>query len=205
MSIPPNIAFYGKVVDLKQGSPSDDVAMQEILSDTTTMAHLLGMVPEGGWPLENVVKRRVARAERLAKNEGFSLNIYDKKSGKLAGSCGLNTVDYMNKRADFGIIVHHPFWRTGVATEAMMLIINFAFDELHMHRVTGETSVGNTGMRKSFEKFGFKLEGIDREAIFSRGTFEDEARYAVLENEWKIARPKIEENFNSYLNKPQST
>lgn len=54
---------------------------------------------------------------------------------------------------EIGIILHHPYWRQGIATEALYLCLRYAFESLGLERVDWFTSVGNKDMRGWCEDF----------------------------------------------------
>jgi len=75
----------------------------------------------------------------------------------------------------------------GLGSEALTLWVNQMF-ESRFHRVTIKTYSFNGAMRRTAEKLGFKLEGVEREIQFWEGEWLDRVTYGVLSNEWKPPR-----------------
>ncbi len=66
----------------------------------------------------------------------------------------------------------------GIGTQALKAVASYAFGEGH-HRLEGSTSQENTGMRKAFEKAGWKFEGILHDLFLEGGNPVDYYSYAI--------------------------
>lgn len=89
--------------------------------------------------------------------------------------------------AELGIWIREADWGKGYGTEASRLLVDYAFDELRLHRVFARVYEGNEGSKRIWEKLGFRHESVHREAAFMHGEYVDMHRYAVLEHEWREA------------------
>lgn len=65
----------------------------------------------------------------------------------------------------------------------LKLFTSYLFDAKEINRVEIEVSVGNTASRKVAEKCGFKFEGIKRQAVYSRGKYEDIELFSIIREE----------------------
>jgi RimJ/RimL family protein N-acetyltransferase len=102
----------------------------------------------------------------------------------LLGGCGLHEIDFKNGRAGLGIYLGEPATRgKGAGTEAMRLLLAFAFGELRLHRVELEVYEENARARALYEKLGFVVEGRRRDAIFKGGEYKSPVVMSVLEHE----------------------
>ena len=72
----------------------------------------------------------------------------------------------------------------GLATEAMSLLLDYAFDERRLHRIEAEVFEGNEASRNLLTRLGFVHEGTARDARFTGGAFEDAHQYGLLAHEW---------------------
>ena len=83
------------------------------------------------------------------------------------------------------------FWLTpaargrGIATRAVRLITDWAFDDLGFDRVELTTTPNNDATRALALKLGFKEEGTMRQRNFERGRRVDVMMFAVLNDEWR--------------------
>lgn len=188
-----NLTLDGQLVELSPPAEADYPSIRKILSDPVTMRHMLFManLDQGGWTIEQITKQyediRAAQAEGLRA----SFIIHDKKSGAIAGSCSLKNIDSVHKNAEFGIIVHHPYWGRGMAAECHLLVLEYGFEKLGLHRIEFLTLETNTQMRRFFEKVGINLECIKRDLFFERGSFIGGAIYATFEDDWDVVKSNI--------------
>jgi RimJ/RimL family protein N-acetyltransferase len=105
--------------------------------------------------------------------------------GKLIGNCGLHSIDWVNRHAIFGIFIGDKnYWGKGYGTDATRTLLQYAFDEAALHRIElGVFSFNQRAMRV-YEKVGFRLEGIRKQALFREGAWHDEHIMAILRDEW---------------------
>jgi len=101
--------------------------------------------------------------------------------GKLCGLVGLILQkDIYRKSAEIGYWIGEPFWGKGIATKAVELITQYAFDELKLIRIFAGAFEYNVGSMKVLEKNGFQKESVSKKAVFKNDKFWDEHRYALL-------------------------
>ena len=104
--------------------------------------------------------------------------------GQLSGLIGLHVQeDVYCKSAELGYWIGEPFWRKGIASEAVKLILNYGFETLNLSRIFAATYEYNTGSMKVLKKNGFRSEGIARKAVFKNNAFYDEHRFGKLKGE----------------------
>jgi RimJ/RimL family protein N-acetyltransferase len=68
-------------------------------------------------------------------------------------------------------------------------ICGWAFDALGLHRIQWRAEVGNEASRRVAEKVGFRSEGIQRDAAYTRGVYQDMEVFSLLRPEWTPAAP----------------
>lgn len=69
-------------------------------------------------------------------------------------------------------------------TSAVGLVLQYAFHELHLHRVQASILVHNEASRRVLEKNGFQAEGIARKYLKIAGSWQDHQIYAAIHPEW---------------------
>jgi RimJ/RimL family protein N-acetyltransferase len=97
--------------------------------------------------------------ERYAKDGyGYWLAL-DKSTGEVIGQAGLvrQEVDGVSE-AGLGYIIHHPYWRRGLAIEAAAASVNYAF-EIGKRRVIALIRPENEPSRGVAERLGMQIEG----------------------------------------------
>lgn len=75
----------------------------------------------------------------------------------------------------------------GLGRQALMATLSRAFTQLGLHRVWLHTFPGNQAAESLYSKYGFVLEGTERDALLRNGAFVSQRRWSLLENEWRAA------------------
>ncbi len=110
--------------------------------------------------------------------------------GRAIGTAGFHHVDLENGGAEFGIAIGEKGeWNRGYGTDALNAICDFGFGELRLERIELDVYAGNARAQRSYEKAGFRVEGVMRRAHFQHGEHVDVVRMALLRDEW-LALPR---------------
>ncbi|MFL7809933.1 MAG: GNAT family N-acetyltransferase [Anaerolineae bacterium] len=75
-------------------------------------------------------------------------------------------------------------WGQGYGSEAMALLLSFAFNELNLHRVQLTVFDYNDRAIALYEKLGFRREGAFRQFMQRDGERHDMYLYGLLREEW---------------------
>jgi len=100
------------------------------------------------------------------------------------GHISLFHIDLENKTADAGISIPEKEGR-GKSHIAGRLLANYVFGELGLNRVRCRILGRNRIAQRLAELFGFVKEGIEREAVFQNGKFEDIYVYGLLKSDFE--------------------
>lgn len=90
----------------------------------------------------------------------------------LVGVCGLTSIDWVNRRAEFSLYVGPEYKGLGYGEAALRGLIRHGFDVLGLNSIWGEVFAGNPAM-EMFRKVGFKDEGVRRQFYYRKGKFID--------------------------------
>ncbi len=115
-------------------------------------------------------------------SEGVYLSIIFED--KLAGYVALKDISQLNQRAYLETVVGVQFRRMGVAKDALITLLNYAFGELNLHKVLLEVYEFNQSAYELYKKVGFVLEGRLRQNSFKMGKFYDLLIMGVLKEEF---------------------
>lgn len=98
--------------------------------------------------------------------------IVNNKLNKDIGTVFLKDIDKKNSKAEFGIFIGEDSERgKGLGAEATVLICNYAFQNLNLHRIYLRVFDHNDQAKKSYYKAGFRQEGILKDDVFIKGKF----------------------------------
>lgn len=102
---------------------------------------------------------------------------------RLVGSIGLH-LSPNRKAASIGYWLAQDCQGNGIMTKCCRAIIDYAFNELQLHRIEIRAITTNTKSRAIPERLGFKQEGILRQDVMNHGEFVDTVVYGMLAEEW---------------------
>ncbi|WP_217561853.1 GNAT family N-acetyltransferase [Paenibacillus sp. GbtcB18] len=123
----------------------------------------------------------------LGSDTSKSYMILDKESGRPIGITSLIQLDYKNRSAECILdIGEKEFWGKGYGTESLRLLLNYAFLELNLHRVSLRVFAFNDKAVALYEKIGFKREGVSRQAVFREGNWHDILHMGILQEEYRF-------------------
>lgn len=104
----------------------------------------------------------------------------------IVGECVVSEIDPALRSAHFRIaILQNAYRARGLGTWAVQSVCSFVFDELKMHRLELNVFSYNAQAQRVYEKSGFRIEGIRRDAIMFNGRYADDILMAMLEDEWR--------------------
>jgi [ribosomal protein S5]-alanine N-acetyltransferase len=113
--------------------------------------------------------------------------------GRFIGQARL-TVSEVDNRARFAVgMFDSSVWGKGLGTEITQLVLQYAFDELSLHRVDLRVLQYNKRAIKCYENCGFIQEGLEREGALIEGKYETDIIMSILDREYN----DIKQNFVS--------
>ncbi|MGB0953584.1 MAG: GNAT family N-acetyltransferase [Planctomycetota bacterium] len=130
------------------------------------------------------------RAEALAYQQSiqrgfdsrslFQWGIAPADDNRLLGTCTLYQLIQEQRRGELGIILGREAWGQGLGTEALQALIQFAFQELGLHRLEADVDPVNARSLALFEGLGFQREGVLKERWFVHGAYQDSILLGLL-------------------------
>lgn len=114
----------------------------------------------------------------------FQWGICRRETNEVFGTCTLLNVDLPHRRAEVGIALGRGVWGRGLATEALGVLIGFAFEALDLHRLEADVDPKNERALRLLERQGFRREGYLRERWHHLGKVHDAIFLGLLQREW---------------------
>ncbi len=104
-------------------------------------------------------------------------------SQEAIGLIDLFDFDAFHSRAGIGIIIQENQDRNlGFGSEALQLLIQYAFSKLQLHQLFANISSDNENSKKLFTKFGFQKIGTKKDWNKVKDIFKDEEMYQLIAN-----------------------
>jgi len=126
--------------------------------------------------------------KELEKEEAgsFWFSIRRSEDNQLLGEIGLGVVHWNTSDAFVDLSIgERDLWGKGFGTQAMNLVLEFAFTEVNLCRVTLTVFEYNPRAIRSYEKAGFRHEGRLRGLLSREGKRWDVLYMGILREEWQ--------------------
>ena len=120
-----------------------------------------------------------------SQDNTIELGIHLISENQLIGFISLNSIEWNNRSGRLAVgIGESKFRHLGIGTEAVKMMIHYAFDELNLNRVGLDVISSNQAAIRCYQKSGFVVEGTIRESILRDGKKMDRIYMGLLRNEW---------------------
>lgn len=158
----------------------------EPLSTTQQTAFLAGLTPSGSRRLWLIN----AREQTPATGDASSTT---KPHLVPVGTVGIMDLDWRNRRCEFGpIFIGELDYRgRGIARDAEVLVLDYCFNHLGLHKVIAHVPESNSEVIRLHEVCGFQRDILFREHIFRRGRFEGLHLLSCLADEFRERFPTV--------------
>jgi RimJ/RimL family protein N-acetyltransferase len=132
--------------------------------------------------------------------DGMGAGVYvawatiERSSGHAVGSTRFGNIDVPSEALEIGWTwLARSHWRTVVNTEAKLLQLRHAFDDLGAGRVAFKTDARNARSQAAIERIGGIREGtLRRHLRMPDGHIRDSVYFSILADEWPAVRDRLE-------------
>ncbi len=112
--------------------------------------------------------------------------VIDLSTGKAVGTLALMRIDAPNGVIEVGSVTYSPrMQRTRLSTETMSLLMKYVFEDLGYRRFEWKCDSLNAPSRAAALRYGFRFEGIFRQALVTRQRNRDTAWYSIIDSEYR--------------------
>ena len=183
--------FHGDLVRLTAEEPEILAPLESQWSADSEYSRLLDWDPAHRFSAKNSQKWIEKQYEK-EDNYFFAIRTLD--GDRIIGGIGLDGIRWTHGDCFVGIgLGEREFWGKGYGTDAMKIILRYAFTELNLERVTLDVFEYNQRGVHSYEKAGFILEGRQRGQILREGRRWDVIYMGILRQDWlKLEKNRLE-------------
>jgi len=108
--------------------------------------------------------------------------------GAICGTANLSQIFRRSfQNCYLGYYLFEKFTGQGLMTEAVELVLRFAFKDLKLHRVEANVQPENLPSINVLRRCGFTKEGFSRKYLKIAGRWRDHERFAIIREDWKYA------------------
>ncbi|MBU5437277.1 GNAT family N-acetyltransferase [Tissierella sp. MSJ-40] len=122
--------------------------------------------------------------------ESLACVIYLAESGIPIGEVDIHLNWEEIREWEIGYIMHPDYWGKGYATEAVKLLIDYAFEKLNAHKIVAFCNAKNINSFALMKRIGMKKECHAREARLLNNQWYDEFMYSILDWEWSYLKDR---------------
>lgn len=136
----------------------------------------------------SMVKKQYEELEKEMEEEKnlFYFTIRAREDDRLIGKALIEWIDWTNGNGFLRLgIGAARDRRKGYGSQALSMLLRYAFGELNLYRVTAVVPAYNEGGLRLFQKFGFMEEIRRRQALNRDGQFWDLVSFGQLHSEWR--------------------
>ncbi len=114
--------------------------------------------------------------------------------GRMIGTSGFSKIDVLNDCAEVGYVIARECWGRGIATEALLALLEFGFERLILKRIEAVYMTENKVSLSVMKKCGMKEEGIRRRAVRKHEIFCDVGICAIRYDEYYETKKRVSES-----------
>ena len=151
-------------------------------------------------PTPNDVERYIASAlDMQAQGKAFAFAVHD-ANGQVVGCTRFYDLDPAVPRVQIGYTFYAPrVQRTGLNTQAKLLLLTHAFETMGCVCVGFETSWFNHASRTAIARLGAKQDGIIRShRRHADGSVRDTVAFSIIESEWPAVKRNLQHRLQQH-------
>jgi ribosomal-protein-alanine N-acetyltransferase len=164
---------------LRELVPADTEAVFRLFSDDeVTRFYDFDSFTSVGQAADLIARQSV----RFARGEGLRWGITQRDMDVVIGTVGL-LVEQKNATGGLGYDLARPYWRLGIMSEALSMIVRFGFRTVNLNRQQALVVPGNIASLGLLKKLGFTEEGLLRQHSYFKGRYQDVVSLSLLREE----------------------
>ena len=184
------VVLEGRHVRLEPLSPAREESLIAAAGDGELWNSTVTIVPSRA-----TMSAYIASAlEAQAQGHELPFVIIRKSSDQVVGTTRFYFIDRENRHVEIGYTwLAASAQRTGVNTEAKLLLLTHAFESWRCIRVAFITDVLNQQSQTAILRLGAKQEGVLRNhMVMPGGRYRDSVCFSIIEAEWPEVKARLE-------------
>lgn len=167
-------------ISLKPIEIGDSELLQKLMNDPLIVGNTVG------WSFPVSLHSQEDFIKSLPNSQkDYRFIIKDNDSQRHVGITGLWNINWLNRSAESGIKILSEEKNKGYGTESLMLIMAWAFYSVGLRRLYAEIlSINKPSLTLYVNKCHWRIEGIQKQAVFKAGEWHDLHTLAILKEEF---------------------
>lgn len=123
--------------------------------------------------------------DAIFNSKDIRLAVCLRENDSYIGNTYITDINMKDKTGISHILIgEKKYWGHGYAVEALRLLLDYAFNERGLNRITAIVLKTNTASIRMHEKAGYVIEGTLRQSVFKKGTFQDQVVMSILRDDF---------------------
>ncbi|MBB1139359.1 GNAT family N-acetyltransferase [Myroides sp. WP-1] len=172
------------MIELKPLSKEDVIPFFTWLNDDEVIKYSMGLFQR----LNSSEQIKNWFDSLFEEQQTYNIGIFLENTNQLIGYAGISGISTLNKSGEYFIFIGDKTqWGKGVGTIVTQKVIAYGFETLKLNRIMLTVSQPNIGGVKAYERAGFKVEGVLRDACYRDHAFHDKIVMSILQAEYDAA------------------
>lgn len=172
------VFLSGKLVNLRPISKLDIPTITRWINNPEVRHYLSTIFPQ-------TEKAEEEWYEKISNSKTDIVLVIETKAGVAIGLMGIHRIDWVNRNATTGAVIgEKEYWGKGYGTDAKMILLEYIFHTLNIHKVGSSVFTFNKRSLHYSLHCGYKVEGRKRKHIWRSGKYWDLIELAVFYPDW---------------------
>ena len=171
---------------LRDHRMEDLESYHRLFSDAQTMYYLDDLQTK---TMEESTASLMQAIEEISKTDRtkYFLRIQSRETAVHIGEIGyyIKELTPLGTCVEMGYFIYPSFWGKGYVTEAAQALMEYAFEENGVWRITAGCISGNRGSERVMQKCGMRKEGEYQQCVWHDGAMRKRVSYGLLKSEWQ--------------------
>lgn len=147
---------------------------------------IINLLGGGKYFVSNEIEKKWVE-NTINQNKDIKLAVCTVENDKYIGNVYLTDINYVNRKATSHILIgDQAYWNGGYGTEAMWLLLDYAFNHRNLQRIEALVLEDNIASCKLHEKLGYQREGLLRQSVYKEGQYKNQIVYGLLRCDYKF-------------------
>jgi len=136
-------------------------------------------------PFPQTEKQEDEWFNKLGANDKNVTLAIETKRGVLIGSISIMGINWKDRVGSTGALIgEKEYWGKGLGTDAKMTLLDYAFNDLNLHKICSNVVASNKRSFRYNLRCGYKIEGTRRKHKFIKGKYVDFVEFGIFKDEW---------------------
>jgi RimJ/RimL family protein N-acetyltransferase len=187
--------FEGTLIRLAPIDHEKDPEVESRWTHDLSLYRTLSRLPSMPLSVAQVKKKYEAIEKEVDESKRlFHFTIRGREDGRLLGFVRIEGIEWTHGIGSLKLAIGDPAERNkGYGSEALQLILRYAFSELNLYRLSAVVGGDNPGALRFFQRSGFVEEVRRRKALLHDGQTWDSIHLGILRDEWLASNAKEED------------